>query len=44
MGLLGKIIKTGFDVVTSPIALVKDIIPGGNGYVDGNTSQSAKQI
>ena len=47
MGLFGKILKTGFDVVTSPIAIVKDAIPGAGGYVDGyrsHTSQKIEQI
>lgn len=26
MGLFGKILKSGFDVVTSPVEIVKDII------------------
>ena len=44
MSLFGKILKTGFDVVTSPVAIVRDVIPGADGYIDGNRSQFAKQL
>lgn len=44
MGLFGKILKTGLDVVTSPIAIVKDAIPGAGGYVDGKKSQTSKKL
>ena len=44
MGLLGSILKTGFDVVTSPIAIVKDCIPGAGGSVDGNPSYTSEKL
>ena len=44
MGLFGKLLKTGFDVVTSPIAVVKDAIPGAGGYVDGNRSHTSRKL
>jgi hypothetical protein len=34
MGLLGKILKTGFDVVTSPIEVVKDVATLGGACTD----------
>jgi len=43
MGLFGKIIGTALDVVTSPIAVVKDCIPGAGGYVDGNRSKTGEK-
>ena len=44
MGLFGKIIGTALDVVTTPIAIVKDVIPGAGGYIDGNRSHTADKI
>ena len=44
MGLFGKILGTALDVVTTPIAIVKDVIPGAGGYVDGNRSKTGKKI
>jgi len=44
MGLFGKILGTALDVVTAPIAVVKDAIPGAGGYVDGNRSHTGRKI
>jgi len=44
MSILGKLIKTGFDVVTSPIAMAKDVIPGAGGYIDGHRSLTAEKL
>ena len=44
MGLFGKLLGAAIDVVTSPIAVVKDVIPGAGGYVDGNRSHTAKKL
>lgn len=44
MGLFGKILGTAFDVVTAPIAIAKDLIPGGEGYVDGNPSKTGEKM
>jgi hypothetical protein len=44
MGLFGKILGTALDVVTAPIAVVQDVIPGAGGYIDGNRSKTGKKI
>ena len=44
MGLFGKIIGTALDVVTTPIAMAKDVIPGAGGYIDGNRSKTGEKI
>lgn len=44
MGLFGKILATALDVVTTPIAIVKDVIPGAGGYVDGNDSKTSDKM
>jgi len=44
MGLLGSLLKTGFDIVTSPIAVIKDAIPGAGGLVDGNRSHTKEAL
>jgi hypothetical protein len=44
MSLLGKIIGTAFDVVTTPIAVAKDMVPGCGGYIDGNRSKTGEKI
>jgi hypothetical protein len=44
MGLLGKLIGTALDVATSPIAVIKDAIPGAGGYIDGNLSHTGRKI
>lgn len=44
MGLLGKILVASINVVTSPIAVLKDITPGGGGYIDGNQSHTERKI
>lgn len=44
MGLFGKIPGTALDVVTTPIAMAMDVIPGAGGYIDGNRSKTGKKI
>lgn len=44
MGLLGKLLGTALDVVTTPIAIAKDMIPGAGGYIDGNRSKTGEKI
>ena len=44
MGLFGKILGTALDVVTAPIAVVKDAIPGAGGCIDGNRSHTGRKI
>ena len=44
MGLFGKIIGTALDVVTTPIAMAKDVIPGAGGYIDGNRSKTGEKM
>lgn len=44
MGLFGKLLGTAIDVATSPIAVVKDVIPGAGGYVDGNRSHTGRKV
>lgn len=44
MGLFGKIIGTALDVVTTPIAMAKDVIPGAGGYIDGNRSATGRKL
>jgi hypothetical protein len=44
MGLFGKLLGTAFDVVTAPIEIAKDVIPGCGGYIDGNHSKTADKI
>lgn len=43
MGLLGKILVAAIDVATSPVALIKDAIPGAGGYIDGNRSHTERK-
>ena len=44
MGLLGKILGTALDVVITPIAMARDVIPGAGGYIDGNRSKTGDKI
>ena len=44
MGLFGKLLGTAIDIATSPIAIAKDILPGCNGYIDGNRSKIHEKI
>ena len=44
MGLIGNIIGTALDVVTTPIAIAKDVIPGAGGYIDGHSSKTGEKI
>lgn len=44
MGLFGKLLGTAIDVVTTPIAVVKDAIPGAGGYIDGNRSHTGRKV
>lgn len=44
MGLFGKLIGTVIDVVTAPIAVAKDVIPGCGGLIDGNRSKTGEKV
>lgn len=47
MGILGDILKTGFDVVTAPLDVAKDIVTMGGALVDKDepyTVSKLKQI
>lgn len=44
MSMFGTLLGTVIDVATAPIAIVKDVIPGGGGYVDGNQSHTEKKV
>lgn len=37
MGLFGSILKTGFDVLTSPIEIAKDVVTLGGALTDNET-------
>jgi hypothetical protein len=42
MGLLGKILKTGLDVVTTPVEIIKDVATMG-GAVNGEDEPYTKK-
>ncbi len=44
MGLFGKLIKTGFDVVTSPIEVVKDAVTLGGVCTDEDEPYTVKRL
>ncbi|OJV19885.1 MAG: hypothetical protein BGO30_07360 [Bacteroidetes bacterium 41-46] len=44
MGLLGKIIKTGFNIVELPVAAVKDVITMGGVLEDQNSPYTAQKV
>jgi len=44
MGLFGKILKTGFDVVTSPIEVVKDVATLGGLATGENETYTGKRL
>ena len=47
MGLLGDILKTGFDLATTPIDIVKDVATLGGSLTDQNepyTAQKARRL
>ena len=43
MGLLGSFIGAALDVAELPIAVAKDVIPGGGGFIDGHRSETEEQ-
>ena len=44
MGLFGKLIKLGLDVVETPIAVVKDVVTLGGAINDKNQSYTSDKI
>jgi hypothetical protein len=44
MGLFGTLLKTGFDVVTSPIEIVKDAVTLGGTCTDEEEAYTTKRI
>ena len=44
MGLFGKLIKTGFDVVTAPIEVIKDIATMGGLSTDQDEPYTVKRL
>jgi hypothetical protein len=39
MGLFGKLLKTGFDVITSPVEIIKDVATLGGTLTDNDCGQ-----
>ena len=44
MGLFGKLLKTGFDVVTSPVEIVKDVATLGGLITDEREPYTVKRL
>lgn len=44
MGLLGTLLKTGFDVVTAPIEVVKDVATLGGVLTDKEETYTMKRL
>lgn len=44
MGLFGKLLKTTFDVVTLPVAIVKDVATMGGVLTDENKPYTAQKF
>ena len=44
MGLLGKLLKTGLDVVTTPIEIAKDAVTMGGLTTDEDETYTAKRL
>jgi hypothetical protein len=44
MGLFGKLLKTGLDVVTAPIEVVKDVVTLGGLNTDQDESYTSKRL
>jgi len=44
MGLFGSVLGTVFDVVTSPIAVVKDVVTLGGSLTDENEPYTIQQL
>ena len=42
MGLFGKLLKTTFDIVTTPIDIVKDVATLGGALIDEESALSKK--
>ncbi len=44
MGLFGKLLKTTFDVVTTPIDVAKDVLTGGGALKDQDKPYTSKKL
>lgn len=44
MGLFGDILKTGFDLATSPIEIIKDVATLGGSVLGEDETYTAKRI
>jgi len=44
MGLFGKLLKTGFDVVTAPVEVVKDVCTLGGAITDQRQPYTVKRL
>lgn len=44
MSIFGKILKTGFDVVTTPIAIAKDVVTMGGALTDQPKPYTAQKL
>lgn len=44
MGLFGSILKTGFDIVTTPIDIVKDVATMGGALTDQDVPYTAQKV
>ncbi len=44
MGLLGKLLKTGLDVVTTPIEVIKDVATLGGAITDEDEPYTMKRL
>lgn len=44
MGLFGKLLKTGFDAVTSPVEIVKDVVTLGGAMTEEDEPYTVKRL
>jgi len=44
MGLFGKILKTGIDTLTTPVAIVKDVVTMGGSLSDESEPYTVKKL
>jgi hypothetical protein len=44
MSILGKILKTGFDLVTAPIDVAKDVLTLGGNLNDQNQTYTGRKL
>lgn len=44
MGLFGKLLKTTFDVVTTPIDIAKDVVTMGGSLSDQNEPYTSRKL